>query len=194
MALKQNMSKLRSQKNAAFTLIELLIACGIFSVVMIVITGTFVSLIDTQKNILLTRKALAQASYALEFMSRALRMAQKDMTPDCLSQAGLNYENFDPGDGNVYHGIRFKNANQNGECQEFYLENGQIKFKRQGQSSLSLTSPDINIERLKFLLRGESQDDTLQPLVTISFEIKLKNSPPLKLQTSISQRNLDVVY
>jgi len=42
----------------AFTLVELLIVCGIFSTIVIVIVSIFVSLIQLQKNILLTKKAL----------------------------------------------------------------------------------------------------------------------------------------
>ena len=183
---------LKDNSKKAFTLVELLVVCGIFSTIVIVIVSIFVSLIQLQKNILLTKKALGEANYALEFMSRGLRMAQKDTTPDCLNQAGLNYENFDPGDGNIRHGIRFKNGNEGGECQEFYLENGQIMFKRENQDPQPLTSPQLNITRLQFILKGASQDDALQPLVTIAFTIQPKSCPPLTFQTSISQRDPDV--
>ena len=49
-----------------------------------------------------------------------------------------------------------------------------------------------------FDLAGESQNDDLQPLVTIFSEIKstgtLGESQKIKIQTSISQRNPDVTY
>ncbi len=181
---------LKDNPKKAFTLVELLVVCGIFSTVVIVIVSIFVSLIQLQKNILLTKKALGEANYALEFMSRALRMAEKELTEggECIPFG----ENYQPIYGN--QGIRFKNGNEGGECQEFYLENGQIMFKRESQPPQPLTSPDLNITQLQFVLKGASQDDTLQPLVTIAFTIEPKGCQPLNFQTSVSQRNLDVVY
>jgi len=174
----------------AFTLVELLVVCGIFSTIVIVIVSIFVSLIQLQKNILLTKKALGEANYALEFMSRALRMAEKELTEggECIPLG----ENYQPIYGN--QGVRFKNGNEGGECQEFYLENGQIKFKRPNKPPFALTSPAIEISQLQFFLQGESQTDQIQPLVTITFTVELGQFQPLKFQTSISQRNLDVVY
>jgi prepilin-type N-terminal cleavage/methylation domain-containing protein len=180
--------------NKGFTLVELLMASAVFSIVVVIISGIFVAAVNTQRNILSAKKVLGQTSYAMEFMSRALRMAVKDTGQGCIT-AGYNYD-YHPTYGN--QGIRFKNHLQGDECQEFYLEGGQIKFKRNASSPtpqvLDLTSSDMEITDLRFFLSGETQNDDLQPMVTIYLEAKTGDSPTIKLQTSISQRNLDVSY
>jgi len=61
---------------------------------------------------------------------------------------------------------------------------------------LPLTSADLEIVSCNFKLSGQSQDDDLQPSVTISFEIQKGTQPEskIRLQTTISQRNLDIPY
>jgi len=169
-----------------FTLIELLVSAAVFSVAMVIITGIFVAAVKTQKRIIETKKILGQVSYAVEYMSRSLRMAKKDTSGTCLSVSGLNYENIF---GNS--GIRFINSLQDDDCQEFYLAGGQIKYLKEGQV-LNLTSLDINITALKFSLSGQDQNDNLQPFVTIYLEATPKNGAPISVQTSVSQRNPDV--
>jgi hypothetical protein len=119
-------------------------------------------------------------------------MAKKDIDGSCLGQAGLNFKSINSGNG-----VRFINSLQGDDCQEFYLEGGRIKFKKEASSSspkiLDLTSSDISVNYLKFNLSGENQSDNLQPLVTIYLEAKLANSPSIKIQTSVSQRNIDIV-
>ncbi|MCD5396432.1 MAG: type II secretion system GspH family protein [Candidatus Pacebacteria bacterium] len=177
-----------SHHQKGFTLVELLVVCGIFSAVVVVIAGIFVSLIQIQRDIILTKKALREINYALEFMSRALRTAKKelDKTEPCIPY-GYNYYQASNDQ------IKFINRNENNECQEFYLQNGQIKFKRPDKPALSLTSPTVKISQLTFFLQGQSQDDNRQPLVTIVLAAEIGNKK-LHFQTSVSQRDLDRKY
>lgn len=180
-----------------FTLIEMLVAMAIFSTVMGIITGIFIMGIRQQKMALDHQIVLDQTSYALEYMSRALRFAKKQLAGDpvCLSQSGLNVETTGGG-----LGIKFINHLQEDDCQEFFLESNQIKYRRKiGQpeeNTLPLTSNKLEVTSFKFDLAGEYQDDDLQPRITISSEIKSAGASgqSQKIQTSISQRNLDVEY
>ena len=78
------------------------------------------------------------------------------------------------------------------------MESGQIKYARAGGTALPLTSAKLNVTSLKFNLIGAGQNDDLQPLVTVYLEITTSGlsgeSQKIKIQTSISQRNLDVEY
>jgi hypothetical protein len=127
-------------------------------------------------------------------------MGQKDLTGACIER-GSNYENPD----NDISKIRF--LNYHGDCQEFSLENfqlGERKSTDESEKNLGefqpLTSNDLEIESLKFQLAGQEQGDNLQPRATIFLEIKGKRiAKPelqafLQIQTTISQRNLDVTY
>ena len=84
---------------------------------------------------------------------------------------------------------------QGGECQEFYFEDGHIKMKRDVNgfpTVLDLTSSDIEIVDFEVILNGQSQGDNFQPLVTLNLWAKAGRSPLIKIQTSVSQRNLDL--
>jgi hypothetical protein len=125
-------------------------------------------------------------------------MARKDLTGTCLLTAGYNYVN--PGISSVRFLI------YEGKCQEFFLERNQIKEKKSidenssnFQSPFLLTSPALKVNFLKFNLLGEAQPPTdyLQPRVTIFLEILGRgqiSQPKIQIQTTISQRNLDVQY
>lgn len=189
-------------QNKGFTLIELLVAIGIFSIVIGMVSAIFILGIRQQKVAFASQTVLDQASFTLEYMSRALRMARKELsTPACLSQNGLNYEITPSGSG-----LKFINSLESSDCQEFFLESGQLKYRKKiGQSSeesLPLTSNKLEVVSLKFNLVGEFQGDAdnpenLQPKITIFLEIKgkgeLEKSQRIKIQATLSQRNLDVL-
>lgn len=179
-------------KNKGFTLIEMIAAVGIFAITVGTISGLFVSAVRAQRKSLATQELLDRTSYVIENMGRTIRMAQKDIDGTCII-AKTNYEN----PGNEISKIRF--INYEGICQDFLLEDNQIKEYKTGYAqSLSLTPTDLKINSLKFNLSGQGQNDDLQPRVTIFLEIESKRitqSPPkIQVQTSISQRALDVEY
>ena len=196
-----------TMKQEGVSLIEMLAAVAIFAITVGAISGIFISAIRTQRRILAIQELLDQTSYVLEYMGRALRMARKELTPtaecpkvttDCLSQAGLNYETSGNQD------LRF--LNYTCVCQRFFLEAATGRLKEQKGWTLSggfpiggtenyLTSDKLQVNSLKFNLSGESGSDTLQPRVTIFLEILGRGTterPKIQIQTSISQRPLDV--
>lgn len=180
--------KKKKHKNG-FTLVELVVSAGVFSILMTSIVGVFIGAMRTHQNVLLTKKILSETSYAMEFISRAIRMAPRDGSGTCVF-AGTTYQLFDAGTR-----IRFINALQSNECQEFYRDpvSRVIKIRRvAGGQITDLTSPGTEIITLKFEISGNSSGDELQPIVTAYLEAKEGNIVPIKLQTSISQRNLDL--
>jgi len=175
-------------KIKGFTLIEMLVTALIFSIVSGAIMGVFVSAIKLQRYSLVHQQLLNQVSYAMEYMDRAIRMAVKDDDGDCIS-AGQNYEV-----SNENRKIEFKNYK--GECQEFFwdINDNQLKvYKTDFGSSLFLTSDDFEVTSFNFQVFGDGMDND-QPRVTLSIDIKAKGSgqqPRIKIQTTVSQRNLD---
>ncbi|MBU1045563.1 prepilin-type N-terminal cleavage/methylation domain-containing protein [Patescibacteria group bacterium] len=167
-----------------FTLVEIVVVTGIFSVLMIAISGIFIAALRAERNVLASKKVLGELSYAMEYMTRALRMADKDNTGFCIP-SGSNYQLT------ARSGIKFINILQSGACQEFFADNGKIKYAT-GAEELELTSSNINVSALKFEIINETESDNLQPFVTIQIEADTPNSAVLRLQTSISQRNPDI--
>ena len=180
----------KPMKNAGFTLIEMIVTMFVFSIIIAAATGLFISAIRGQSRTLATQRILDQTSYALEYMGRALRMADKEKNPPtCLPSYGLNYATTTSGKG----GLKF--INDDGDCQEFFLDNDyRLKESKIGVIN-PLTSPDLRVENFNINLIGQSQDNNLQPRVTIFLEIRRKAAehPKLKIQTTISQRRLDIL-
>ncbi len=173
-----------------FTLIELLVSMTIFSIVMISAIGLFNAGIESQRKSLAMQTLSNSTSYTIEYMSRTIRMAKKDLMGTYVS-AGCNFE---PSDSEANY-IRF--LNYNGKQQEFILQNGQIKEQKEPASGFTaLTSDNFQVNKLVFRVSGGCQDDELQPKVTIVIEIQTKEAKPqkLNLQTTISQRDLDIEY
>ncbi len=183
-------------KNKGFTLVELMVTITIFSIIIEIILGIFILGIRQQRISLNTQLTLDQLSYALEFMSRSLRMAKKELGENCLTVIGYNYEN----PSNNSFSIRFINTLDGNDCQEFFLEDGQLKYRKDINNSsetFPLTSTStLEITALTFTLEGASQEDKLQPKVSIYLEATSKIDPArkIKIQTTISQRVLDVKY
>lgn len=187
--------------NRGFTIIEMLVAMAIFTFVAGAASGLFVSSLRAQRVSLARQQLLDQTSYALEYMSRSLRMAKKELFDHpfaCLSQRGYNYTN-PRGDDSVRFIKYDYEAGQN-VCHEFFLDDGQLKEYKMildgpagGTESVQpLTSDDLLINSLKFTLTGQSQDDVLQPKVTILLDISGKDQSQIRIQTAISQRDLDI--
>ena len=165
-----------------YTLVEMLVVALIFSIVIGSATGVFASAIKMQKYNLSYQQLLNQVSYVTEFMSRAIRMAQKDSI-GCID--GSNYQE-------TATSIKF--VTYHNQCWEFYLDAGKLKI-RMGVDEYDLTSDDFTVNTFSISVSGDGAD-LEQPKVTISFSvvgnIVSSSKPKISIQTTISQRNLDL--
>lgn len=184
----------RFQRNhlTGFSLIELLVSIGIFIVIFQGMMGILVFSIRAQRRLLIEQQAVNELSYAIEYMSRALRLAVKeDGSFNCLPDDS-SYQN--PG-GNISR-IRFINHLQGDDCQEFFLENNTLRYRKgigAGGQTFDLTSPELTVTDLRFSLSGETSIDSLQPRVSMILRISHPALPSLiNVETSVSQRRLDV--
>ncbi len=174
-------------KNKGLTLIEILVTVLIFSIIIGAAIGVFVSAIKLQRYNLTHQQLLSQVSFAVEYMDRTIRMAQKD-DDTCFGTS-----NYNPNTG-INDNIQFKTYHD--QCWRFFLENGQLKIDRDGEE-YDLTSDNFEVSNFNVVVSGDisGESPNLQPKVTIFIEIEAKDSgqqPRIKIQTTISQRNLDL--
>jgi len=183
------------------TLIELLVAVAMFSLVMAAVVGIFTATVRGQAGSLASQQLLNQTSFCIEYMERTLRMAKKDNSGSCVGSANLNYLKTLSGNG-----IRFLNYQD--KCQEFGLNTGTNRLQERKSTDntssnfgswVDLTSDKLEV--ISFNIGPDDswdQGDTEQPRVTIFLDIKGKGGgvkpaeqPRIKIQTMVSQRNLD---
>ena len=191
----------RSYKKEGYTLIEVLVAIAMFSIAITISTNFFISSFRSQNRALSIRETVDNTSHVMEYIARALRMARKDKDGSCIT-AGTNYEITRGGKG-----IKFKNYQEPSVCQELYWEvnvnDSCIYESKDGADGLPLTSSYLEVTLFQFRLLGESQSNNgqsnnEQPRVTVLLEIAKKGLSgstftKTRTQTTISQRNLDVM-
>lgn len=181
--------------NKGYTLIEILVAMSIFTIVVASPTGFLISFLKQQQRALAMQELTDNISYNLEYMSKALRMATKDNEDgNCLPSDHLNYEITINGNG-----IKFNDYNQ--DCKEFYLEDGKLYEIILPGDPVALTPDSIIVTSFKVKGMGLEEPavgaNRIQPRVTIFLEAKGEVisdpdlEPIIKTQTTISQRNLN---
>ena len=172
-----------------YSLIEVLVAIAMFSIAVAIATSSFVSSLGSQNRALSVRETIDNASHVMEYMSRALRMARKDKDGSCID-AMTNYKITRGGEG-----IKFENYQTPPVCQEFYRDTGRLYESRDGVSTV-MTSEDLEVNLFKLEPSGQEQSDDKQPRATILIDINTKDVSSLskvRIQTTISQRNLDIM-
>ncbi len=159
-----------------FTLIEMIVAVAVFSIVTTMALGSFLNVSDIQKKAMALRAVNDNLNFAVETMMREIRTGTDYCSTTC-SPSSFNF------------------TNSLGDLMVYALDGSVIKRSSNGGSFLSLTSAEVEIENLLFIVSGEEAGDNLQPIVTIiingSSGEKEKVKSRLNLQTTISQRTID---
>ena len=184
------------KKNAGFNLIELLVAVSLFGLLAVALIGIFVSSLNAQASVLQNQELFSQASYAVDYMDRSIRMALRDETGDCTGSANKNYSTSS---GITF--LAFDTIAGDYRCKRFYLEDGKIKERKSTDKTaanlgtgVELTSSKVKVNSLVF---GDVVN-VAQPQITISLNMVSNNTrrldplPSIILQTTLSQRNLNI--
>jgi len=173
----------------AFTLVELMVAGAVFVIIFAVITGVLAKSIKYQKYNLAHNRLMNEASYAMEYMVRALRMAQiGDGSSGCPN--GYTYS--------ISPSSRVTFTDYAGDCKRFYRNSSTRQLTMvSGADTFALTSDDFEVLDLQFIKDGDDfgAGDGRQPRMTIYLKMeekKLPDKPIIVLQTTVSQRNLDM--
>lgn len=169
----KKMRKLKFRQNmAGLTMIELVVAVSIFSLVVVMVVGIFVLAIATQRHITALRNVDDNIRFTIELMAREIK-------------TGKNF-------GSSASLISFINAR--GESVIYRLNANAIEKSTDGGTNYSnVTSPEVTINYLNFYLMGQAVGDGLEPRITITIGATSQvgnRSANLKVQTTISQRSL----
>ena len=197
------MIKNKTKKNkylAGFTLIELMIATTLFTIIMLMGVGSLIVSSNSSKAAQKLRIAVDNVNFAMESMTRELRMG----TIYTCSTTSLSLTDSllpsDCNDGNI---IAFK-PQQVGSYPDrvaYKLSNrsdGTNTLQRCESGSSSPCSPivseDVDIKTLKFFVKGSSLSDKIQPsariLITGSVKVK-EEITSFSLQALASQRSAE---
>ena len=185
---------------SGFTLVELMVATSIFVVIMLASMGSLFTLLNASKSARALRFAMDNVNFAMESMSRSIRMGTNyycgsyhatgfpDETADC--SGGNTAIGFIPQPYTGYtagYRVGYKLMPRGDPANTYTL---QRCFGTDG--CIDIVSPDVDVQRLKFIVNGSNPTDGIQASVYIIMKgtVKVKGvSTSFSLQTMASQRN-----
>jgi prepilin-type N-terminal cleavage/methylation domain-containing protein len=200
----------KKENNSGFTLIEVMISIGLFTVIMIIGITAILGVNNTYRKNRSMRSAVDNMSFIMEDMARNIRLGSRyrclnstgDIAPttledplDGLNCAGIAFEPF-------YNPIPGEEENLATADQVIYLitQEGDIFKGIEGanfvDTALPMNSIDLKIDtdRSGFTISGTGDTDNEQPAVLMRIAGTAstgRNSTDFNLQTTVTQRLLD---
>lgn len=169
----------------AFTIVEMIVAMSIFSIVMTMYLGIFLSTFRANGKMVAKQKVQNEVRYLIDVITKEIRLGTVNY--DYYSDAIVTPETVlalkDVSENNIY----------------FDNDNGILKIKYSEDDSWhELSTTNIYIEDLNFYISpindpfAQTDNEKKQPLVTIFMRVKYndqdKNDGIMIIQTSISSR------
>jgi prepilin-type N-terminal cleavage/methylation domain-containing protein len=178
---------------SGFTLVELLVAITLFSVIVSVAVGGFAGMLRTQRQITSLLTADANVGFAIEQMAREIRTGSA-FCPAGTSGASLcDCSQNDPTTLSC-RAAAFTDAE--GQSLVYKLQGGALMKSADGGSTYApLTATNIVIPYFNVLLFGNTPGDHWNPRLTIQIGVASKDAAlagqALHLQTTVSARGID---
>lgn len=201
------------QARNGFSIIEMLVATALFSVVMILAVGALLTVIDGNRKAQALKSVMNNLNFAIESMSRTMRVGT---LYNCRSAAPLSNPKPPPplqiakpnncsNGGNLIAFEPFGGDPDDWSDQYVYkfslspAPNARGRLERStdgGDNFIPITAPEVNIEKFVFYVTGAEDDDDEQPRVVMTISgstgVKAKLRTEFNLQTTVSQRILDL--
>ena len=170
-----------------FTLIELMTAVSIFTIVMAISLGSIVGIFHANRKARTMKTAMSNLNLAMESMAKEMRFGR-------VYHCGSSGQESSP--QNCSGGGTFMSFMGNDSAQITYRFNNQALEKKIGNGSyITVTAPELIIDTGTFYTVGSGTGDTLQPKVLIIIKAHAgtdRSRSDMVLQTLVSQRALDI--
>jgi prepilin-type N-terminal cleavage/methylation domain-containing protein len=191
---------------SGFTIIELLVAIGLFTIVVTIAVGGFTNALKTQRQVSSLIATQSNVSIALEQMTREIRTGylfchdaddQGNVVPSPVCGCTITDSGYDPSDpadpsspadtsGEVNNGDYPKwtcNAldyyTADGTHVTYSVVNGELmRDQNDGNGPQSITGANVDVQNLKFVLFGNIEGDNWTPRVTIGIGVSPNSTDP----------------
>ena len=178
------------KQKAGFTLVELIVAVGVFAAVVVAVSTIFTSVVNSQRKNVNNEEILDNARFVLENMARAIRQSCVINDQGIQSKSCIVSPDGSSSSLNVLHATK--------GVVVYNLSNGHITEKSNTDSSaINLTSDSVAVDSLTFVVAGNNITDNIQPRITISISMRSVNQKPgtdtnINLQTTVTPRGLQI--
>jgi len=180
-----------TRPSRGYTLLELVVSIGVFSMIMLAVTAAYLTLISLDRQARAGNQLAASLTFAIDSMSRGIRAGHSYVcggTVNCANGTSIQYIDGETGQYVTYI---LKSDGTIGQCTGSTtgcLEN----------SAVSLTDPRITIEQLRFSVRGvgtTGANQTVQPQVTLVVQGSMEadgQTAEFSIQTGATQRLIEI--
>lgn len=186
-----------------FTLVEMIVSIGLFTIVLFISTSAFLAVLNADQKSRATRTALDNLNLSLEDMSRRIKTGT---TYNCGGGAGVN---DCPSGGTVLaitdqdnqrviykKGVGPGPVTASGCGNVLFSTTQGCLVRDKAGTALAVTGKDINIQNLRFVANGTIPlPDTVQPYVVVLVDGTTtagKITSAFTLQTIVTQRMYDI--
>mgnify|MGYP001609711162 CR=1 FL=1 len=188
-SVKGQRSKVKGRVGG-FTLVEMIVAFGIFAVIMVISVGSLLSLLEANRKAQAQKSVVNNLHFAFENIARQLRMGARYHCNAFQGDLGA------PADCATTPASSIAFSSRDGERVIYRLRADAIERSRDGGILfLPLTAPEIRVDRLQFFVDGSSPTDRRQPRVLLTaagvMQGKSKVASRFEIETLLSQRQLD---
>lgn len=154
---------MKNNHTCGYTLIELIVAVGLFALIMTLVSGAYIMMIGLTERAQNTATGIDNLSFALETMTRTIRTGTEYGSGDSI----------------------FSLTNANGDPVVYDVSEQTLRQTVKGVSSI-LTDPSVKIDSLNFVRSGP------QPYVTITVAGKVlgKTTQSFEIKTGAVQRKV----
>lgn len=176
---------IQTPHNKGFTLIELIVAIGLFALIMTLSTGAYLVMINVNRHAQALSIGIDNLSFALETMTRTIR-------------TGSNYNCSSPGGCSAQRSFTFNDVA--GETITYTLSSGAVQETIGSGAPITLTDPSVTVDQLNFSTYGaipySRGGDTEQARVTIILAGTVSSghgtTEPFYIETGATMRGSDL--
>ena len=169
-------SKIRNTKyeirntSRGFTLVEMIVAIGLFSIVMVVSVGALLALVNANRKAQALQSVMNNLNIALDGMARSIRMGNNyDGSTGCTGNTGD--VNDCTGGSTMFVFQPYGDASDPQWIYNFNSATNRIERSTSGSISgaAPITAPEVSIDEMLFYVVGTKRGDgdTVQPKVVI---------------------------
>lgn len=177
-----------------FTLVEMMVSIGIFSIVMLVATSAYYNLIALDRQARATNVVVDNLSFAVDAMTRGMRTGSGYQ---CVATGGNdttgNCQCFSYLDSDIGKQVTYNFNTTKHDIERYVASSGSISCT----NGTAITDPAVSINTVRFFVRGTGNADDAQPQVLFTIQGSMPSdsaghSATFTLEEDVSQRLLDL--
>lgn len=187
-----------TSSSRGFSLIEMIVAVGLFAIVMLVSVAALLALVDANRKARALESVMNNLNIALDGMVRSVRMGNTyhcgggtiTLPLDCATTPGTSIA-FEPYGGS--------SSDPNNQWVYSYDSTTKRLYRSEdsGGHRFPVTAPEIVIDDIKFYVVGTTAGDIVQPKIVIIIKgtagaDKVKTRTTFSIQATAVQRVLDI--